>query len=89
MARRSTVARGRHRTKFSIRWNINVHIDSAKTIRAIAIAIVMVVATCPTIPYIRPAIVRYVLSIMAADSPVNPQLAREERWHGNPSQSVP
>jgi hypothetical protein len=80
------VARGRHPTN-TIRWNIDL--DVAKTIRAIAAAIVMLVATCHTIPYIRPAIVRYVLSAMAADAPVDPQLAREGRWCCNPFQSVP
>ncbi len=79
MARRRTVARGRYPTN-TIRWNINLQIDVAKTIRAIAAAIVLLVATCHTIPYIRPAIVRYVHSAMAADAPVDPQLASGGRW---------
>jgi hypothetical protein len=58
----------------------------AKTIREI----VLLAATYPTILYIRPTIVRYVLSVIAAaDAPVGPQLAREGRWRRNPSEIVP
>jgi hypothetical protein len=82
------MARGRHQTNAVIRWNINLHIDVAKTIRVVAV-IIMLGAAFPTIPDIRPAIVRYVLSTMAADAPVDPQSACDGRRCCNPSQSLP